>query len=145
MTATTLRPYRHIPLDSGACPVCDNVFPLLLSKPVLRKHGPRSNRCPGSHQEPAPWLESSGLPGWENMSDLDRGAALMHEHKRRREGANYAVEHYPVRYHDHPVLTSLDRQEACLHAAVVAHRVDLSDDEYFRLYNLALAAKEVPA
>ena len=158
MSTSTLRSYRLIPSGHGACTVCDEVHPLTQrhKQPPVRNrygtrkrsllpiHGPRNNRCPGGHTEPAPWLESSGLPDWEAMSDLDRGAAFMWLHKRRREGAAYAMEHYPVRYVDHPVLVALEVGEACAHATTVA--MDAYDqvtdaagwDEYHRLYELAL-------
>ena len=50
----------------------------------------------------------SELPTWAQMSDLDKGAALLHLHKREWEGADYAEENYPARYFEHPALTSLN-------------------------------------
>lgn len=84
------------------------------------------------------------LPTWSEMSDLDKGAALLHLHKREYEGAAYAVEHYPAEYFNDPRLTGLDRQAASQHAAGFAEDADrLADGEYDRLYNLALDYKPV--
>ncbi|MEU8158149.1 hypothetical protein AB0B94_31225 [Micromonospora sp. NPDC048986] len=161
MSEDPAQQYRPVKNTEGVCTVCDEAHPLTNrhSQPavtnrhgvthkrfLLRVHGPRNNRCPGSHTEPKPWLEASGLPAWDAMTDLDRGAALMHVHKRRREGASYAREHYPVRYSDHPLLIILvaeDIRTACRHAAIVAGNVadGLTDDEYGRLYDLALDYK----
>lgn len=154
-TATT---YRLIPLGSGACTVCDDVYPLTdrHQQPAVENrygithkrfllpiHGPRTNRCPGGHTEPKAWLAASGLPAWDDMTDLDRGVALMFVWKAKREGSGYARENYPARYVDHPVLTGLDVSEACRHARQVAGTwreagERLGDDEKQRLYDLAL-------
>jgi hypothetical protein len=76
------------------------------------------------------------------MSDLDKGAALLHLHKRDWEGAEYAVENYPARYFDHPALVALNRRDACRHAVSVEDDADragaLTGDEHMRLYDLAL-------
>lgn len=81
------------------------------------------------------------LPTWGQMTDLDKGAALLHLHKRRREGASYAIDEYPAEYFDHPALTALDRLSACQHAARLApHERELSAAEHARLYDLALDA-----
>lgn len=81
------------------------------------------------------------LPGWDDMSDLDRGAALLHLHKRRWEGVEYAVEEYPVRYFEHSGLLNLDPEEACDHAASLADReAVLPPKECERLYDAALDA-----
>ena len=160
MTATTAN-YRHIPLGSGACATCNEVHPLTdrHAQPAVRNrhgivhkrfllavHGPRNTRCPGSHTEPKPWLDAAGLPSWEEMTDLDRGSALMFVWKRQREGYAYARDNYPARYVDHPVLSGLDVQEACRHASAVAGswgeaKERLGVDELDRLYDLALNAE----
>ncbi len=86
---------------------------------------------------------SSTLPSWADMSDLDKGAALMHLHKRQWEGASYAVEHYPVRYFDDVELMRLGSDDACRHAASQRGEADaLSAAEYERLYELAFAEGE---
>jgi hypothetical protein len=83
---------------------------------------------------------TANLPTWEEMSDLDKGAALLHDRKREHEGVTYAVENYPVKYFDDPRLTVLDRRAACRHAATFAGEAErLANDEYRRLYDLALA------
>jgi hypothetical protein len=81
------------------------------------------------------------LPAWDEMSDLDKGAALLHNHERDEEGVGYATEHYPCRYIDDPRLIALDRIDASNHAAEVCGSDAfnrLGDDEYMRLYELAL-------
>jgi len=84
---------------------------------------------------------SNELPTWVEMTDLDRGAALLHVWKRDREGSAYAVDHYPVRYFDHPVLLALDTTEACNHASVVAKNWrSMNVAKFDRLYDLALDA-----
>lgn len=81
----------------------------------------------------------AGLPDWNAMSDLDKGAALMHLAKVENEGRAYAIENYPVQYLDSPRLTSLNRQDACNHASRFDDITDeLDGDEYERLYDLAL-------
>lgn len=81
----------------------------------------------------------AALPGWNDMSDLDKGAALMHLAKRENEGGAYAVENYPARFIDDPRLTALDDEDACDHAAKFEDLVeDMDGDEHERLYNLAL-------
>lgn len=81
----------------------------------------------------------AALPGWDEMSDRDKGAALMHLHKREHEDHSYAVENYPCKYIDDPRLTVLDVKDACGHAAQFDYMVeDMDGDEHERLYNLAL-------
>lgn len=81
----------------------------------------------------------ASLPGWDEMSDLDKGAALLHIHKRGYEGDEYAVENYPAKYIEDPRLTTLDREDACDHAARFEELAEeLDGDEHGRLYNLAL-------
>lgn len=77
------------------------------------------------------------------MSDLDRGAVLLHLWKRQWEGPDYATAEYPCKYIEHPTLMSLTRGQACAHAVAVG--VDdetmfdmLGEDEHTRLYDLAL-------
>jgi len=84
---------------------------------------------------------SDELPTWEEMTDLDKGAALMHVWKRDREGPAYAVEHYPVHYFDHPVLLALDTVDACTHASIAAKNWrSMAVTKFDRLYDLALDA-----
>jgi hypothetical protein len=83
------------------------------------------------------------LPDWDDMSDLDKGAALMHIWKRDSEGGDYAIENYPVKYIEDPRLTALDREDACAHAArfedVSEELQEENSNEWSRLYDLALA------
>lgn len=88
-------------------------------------------------------MDIADLPGWAEMSDLDRGATLLHIWKRAWEGAGYARGNYPCQYLEHPRLIALSRNEACRHAVAVCSddatmRRTLGDAEYDRLYDLAL-------
>jgi hypothetical protein len=89
-------------------------------------------------------MTETTLPTWAEMTDLDKGAALLHLHKRDWEGEDYAEENYPARYFDHPALTALTEREACRHAVSVEDAAEragaLRGAEYERLYDLALAA-----
>ena len=91
-------------------------------------------------------MTETTLPAWAEMTDLDKGAALLHLHKRDWEGEDYAEENYPARYFDHPALTALSAREACRHAVSVEDDAEragaLGGDEYMRLYDLALAADD---
>lgn len=83
---------------------------------------------------------TNALPAWAEMSDLDKGAALLHLHKRDYEGVSYAVENYPCRYLDDPRLTALDAKAASRHAAQFGGEAEaLTGEEYERLYDAALA------
>jgi hypothetical protein len=82
---------------------------------------------------------TTALPTWGEMTDVDRGAALLHLHKRASEGVSYAISDYPVEYFDHPALLALHRRAACRHAVGLSRDADqLSGNEHERLYNLAL-------
>jgi hypothetical protein len=83
---------------------------------------------------------SPALPGWDEMSDLDKGAALLHTHKREYEGTSYAVDNYPARYFDHPALTALGPVGASGHAALVDPGDSLPVADYERLYDATLDA-----
>ena len=86
----------------------------------------------------------NGLPAWADMSDLDKGAAVLHLHKREWEGGDYAAENYPARYFNDPALTALDPAAASAHAASMEIYADaLSFDEIERLYDGALEADRV--
>jgi hypothetical protein len=86
------------------------------------------------------------LPTWDEMSDLDKGAALLHLRKVTTEGKGYATENYPAEYFDHSALTALDEKTASRHARGLFARGDyeafevLGEDEYARLYDAALDA-----
>jgi hypothetical protein len=93
--------------------------------------------------EEAPMTATSRLPTWDEMSDLDKGAAILHVHKREAEGDEYAVENYPARYFAHPALLALSEEEASQHAADVVGDSDelfsrLGAAEHDRLYDGAL-------
>lgn len=145
--------YRPIPPLHGACPDCDQVLRVTPGKAwgrvrypaALFVHGPRAGRCPGSRQQPQPWLQATRLPGWDQMTSLDQGAALLHTWKRQREGPGYAIDNYPARYFDHPDLTSLDPRAASRHAAATgpwqATVTRLGWDTVDQLYNTALQAE----
>jgi hypothetical protein len=81
------------------------------------------------------------LPNWAEMSDLDKGAALLFLHKIDWEGIEYAMSDYPARYFDHPALVALSPRGACAHAVSVEDdATSVSDGENERLYDLALEA-----
>jgi hypothetical protein len=84
------------------------------------------------------------LPTWGQMSDLDKGAALLHDHKVQEEGESYATENYPAEYFDHPALLALDPAAASKHAQCLFGDEDpfdtLGAEEFDRLYDLALDA-----
>lgn len=83
------------------------------------------------------------LPAWLNLSDVDKGAVLLHLHKREWEGAQYAIEEYPARFFDHPALTGLEPREACAFAVSMRSFANLLDQtEHARLYDLALDEPE---
>lgn len=90
---------------------------------------------------------SATLPTWEQMSDLDKGAALVYLAKADSEGFAYAREHYAARYLDNPALKALSRSAACDHADAlfddgIGGAYDaLGQGEADRLYDLALAAE----
>lgn len=118
--------HRKILSGQGVCTVCDQVVALVYDTPVVRRpllvsaHWWRDIRCPGGGQAPRPWVAAAGLPYWPDMTDLDRGGALMHAWKCWWErSAIYAREHYPARYHDDPLLVGLEPGEACRHALIV--------------------------
>lgn len=150
--STETKTYRHVPDELRICRFCDQeVRPLAprgseIRMPLrARVHKANGSHCPGSHEEVLGWLEASRLPGWDDLTDLDKGAALMHVWKRHREGGPYATEHYPARYFDHSELVQLDERTASRHAACVAGRwveavERLGGGEVQRLYDLALDA-----
>lgn len=79
------------------------------------------------------------LPAWVDLSDVDKGAVLLHLRKREWEGAQYAIEEYPARFFDHPALTGLEPREACAFAVSMrSFTRPLSNEERARLYDLAL-------
>ena len=143
--------YRHIPDNRGVCSVCDGIYSVkrgiskyhvrLPHRPtMIRPHGPKDARCGGSGKPIIPWLEASGLPSWEEMSDSDKGAALRYIWKRKLEGGPYARWNYPCRYLDHPDLCELDEGTSCRHAFSVYDQVkeSLSEDEFDRLQKINL-------
>jgi len=161
---TPVRAYREIPAGSSACTACDEIVEHL-SKPRprvgerrhIKQHGPRDSRCLGGGKPGKPWLEASRLPAWDELTDVDKGNALMFVWKCHWEKSySYAREHYPATFRDHPVLRDLPSNVRCQYAKTVcrgdvsyAHQVNtcdvvrkrLGDDEFDLLYNLALAAE----
>ncbi len=83
-------------------------------------------------------MTTTTLPAWIHLSDVDKGAVLLHLHKREWEGAQYAIEEYPARFFDHPALTDLERREACAFAVSMRAFANILDQtERTRLYELA--------
>ena len=156
MTTTTA---RDVPPLHFACTVCDEVHPIRRrpnagqTRMPIYTHGPRGNRCPGGGQPGKTWTETRRLPLWEDMTDVDRGAALMFLWKCHWErNFQYARENYPCTYRGHPDLVALSERDACSHAGQivkeltgqwghVAINAHLGEAEFDRLYNLALDAK----
>ena len=117
------------------------VNPMPIDSPVARL--PASARNDNTERIRLMTAETaeSPLPAWSELTDLDKGAVLLHLHKRGREGADYAIDNYPARYFDHPALTVLSERDACEHAASMAGSAgELSFAEEERLYDLALDA-----
>jgi hypothetical protein len=90
-------------------------------------------------------MTDSTLPTWEQMTDLDKGAALLHLYKCESEGTEYATSDYPAEYFDHPALLALDGEDASKHAQGLFEDDEdawhkLGGEEYERLYDLALDA-----
>ena len=89
----------------------------------------------------------TGLPGWDDLSDLDKGAILLHLHYREYEGEAVAEEDYPARIFDHPALVALTPLQASRHAATLGTAEHmyyrLGDTEFDRLYDAALLAHRV--
>jgi hypothetical protein len=86
------------------------------------------------------------LPAWGDMSDLDKGAALLHLRKIEVEGREYARENYPAEYLDHPALTALNDGAACDHAVSLFRNWEAAEralgvDEVDRLRPLARDAQ----
>lgn len=144
-------------IPEAMCPVCRGLFGYTMgiskyhvnprAKPrpsVIHVHGPRKNRCPGSRQPILSWMEATQLPTWDDMSELDKGCALMFVWKVHWEKSYpYARSNYPCRYKEHPELVALCEKDACRHARVVtggykAIDTKLGEEEFLRLYNKAL-------
>jgi hypothetical protein len=90
-------------------------------------------------ETPSPAL----LPDWDDMTDLDKGAALLHVWEREWEGAEHAMAESPCRYLRAPVLVALDPRAASEHAWAVTGGWDAISDkigpaERTRLYDVAL-------
>lgn len=89
----------------------------------------------------------SDLPTWEQMSDLDRGAALLHVHTREYQGSLYAEEHAPAEFFTDRALVALTMQAGSDHAVALCGSwpamVDrIGDTEAWRLVDLADAARQ---
>lgn len=69
----------------------------------------------------------SDLPKWADLTDADKGAALLHDYYRGVHGGKEAVDSFPVRYADHTALLALDGDDACGHAADVVREWKDSD------------------
>ena len=90
--------------------------------------------------------DDSSLPAWAELSDLDKGAALLFLYERDWKGEDHAIANNPARYFDDPRLTALSPRDACRHAISVEDDADrakaLGPPEFDRLYNNALDADE---
>jgi len=126
--------FTDIPDGKGKCRDCGRVLTLTWTgNGALIVHGPRAGRCPGSGRPPVPWLQASGLPGWDDLTDLDKGAAILQ--------ARYpGWPHLQPPYFDHPVLLSLGTGAGHRYAVRTAIGRRMPDAEVTRLLNLASAA-----
>jgi hypothetical protein len=127
--------YTDIPDGTGKCRDCGRVLTLTWTgNGALIVHGPRAARCPGSGRPPVPWLQASGLPAWTDLTDLDKGAAVLQ--------ARYpGWPQLQPPYFDHPVLLSLGTDAAHRYAVRVAVAGRSTPaPELTRLLNLAAAA-----
>lgn len=86
-----------------------------------------------------------GLPDWGDLSELDKGIALVHAGKALHEGAEYAAEFYAPQY-EHPLLADLTAETRSEHARETVGEVfgdttgaeqELGSEEYERLRGLA--------
>lgn len=81
-----------------------------------------------------------GLPEWDELKDLDKGAILHFLYKCESEGDfEYASAHYPVQFKIHPVLCSLDQKHQLNY--ILDRWTDIGDlnieyEEEERLYRL---------
>lgn len=76
---------------------------------------------------------------WEDLSDLDKGAVLLHLSKVDIDGESYATQNYPCQYFDDPELTAMTPRQASEHAQSLGYVWDIcNQDEFERLYDLAL-------
>lgn len=97
------------------------------------------------HIADARQTEGRPLPQWAELSDLDKGCALLYLHKADYEGGDYARVHYPAKFLDNPLLASLPPGGACDYAEVFEEAaLELHDAEHARLYDAALAATTRP-
>jgi len=105
-----------------------------------------SLRIKVGNEEPI-YEEVTDLPAWEDLTDRDRGAALVHTERAERDGADYAAEFYTPGF-EHERLAGLAAGTRARYARqlVQAHCPDLSLasltdwlgwDEYERLTGLA--------
>lgn len=143
---------RKVDFGFSVCTACDEIVEWKWSaqrvgqRTPIRVHGPREARCPGGLKPGKTFMEYTGLPEWRDMSDLDKGCALMFVWKVDWERSwRYAKENYPCVYRDAEVLRGLDVDDSCRHANAVTggHRAvleRLGHDERDRLYSLALDA-----
>ncbi|MEU8310458.1 hypothetical protein AB0C84_43530 [Actinomadura sp. NPDC048955] len=78
------------------------------------------------------------LPGWDEMSDYDRGWALLHVYERDKRGTQHALTYSAPRFADDPRLSSLSAEAASAHATKIVSTTDeiietIGEDEYDRL------------
>ena len=82
------------------------------------------------------------LPTWGELSDLDKGAALLHLWKKDWEGDRYARREYPAKFLADERLRALNRDQANDYADSLGDYASLCEqlgqEEADRLYDLAL-------
>lgn len=149
----TTRRFRPLPTGQGVCRACLHRGP---ARPGLnghpnrmhRHHRPDGTLC--RERESLRWIEATGLPTWDELTDRDRGAAIMHCWARHTQGVIHAREHAPATFWDDELLTALTPYEACRYTAELcgsyAEITDrLGEAERERLYQAALDAASNPS
>lgn len=87
----------------------------------------------------------TALPSWDEMTDMDRSAAIAYAWLCYRRGVPFAIQDGPCTYVDAPELVALDAIAAYRHALAVCGPLHdlvarIGKAEYDRLYNLTLPA-----
>lgn len=84
---------------------------------------------------------SEPLPTWDEMTDLDKGAAISYLYRCDLIGIKAAAANYAAEYFDDPRLVALGATpEASAHALVIAERAFEDLAECARLHTVAIDA-----
>jgi hypothetical protein len=78
------------------------------------------------------------MPGWADMPDIDKGAAIAFLWRRGFDGGPTAFRETPCLYREHPALVALTPRQACNHAITLYLPAKaLPRAEWQRLHDLA--------